>query len=77
MSFIGTVKIGTNALGQVLCREDRVGFNNGTLAMDPFGFNGIEPKTLFGQKQRENPHAFARGLRLHVVLTNPGVHGPR
>src|SRR5690348_16143253 len=42
--------------------------------MHPFGFDGIEPGTLFRQKQREDAHAFARSLDLLVMLTNPGAH---
>lgn len=60
MSFIRTVIVGTNAFGQLRGREPPIGFNHGALAMHPFGFDGIEPGALCGQKQRENAHAFAR-----------------
>ena len=53
MSFVRTAVIGTNALSQLFGREQPVGFDDGAFAMHPFGFDGIEPGTLFGQKQRE------------------------
>jgi hypothetical protein len=74
MSFIRTVKVGTNPLGQLRGGEQAVGFDHGPLAMDPFGFNGIEPGTLFGQKHRQDPPAFARQLDLLVMFTDPGAH---
>lgn len=74
MSFIGTVKIGTNALGQLCGGEQAVGLQDGAITMDPFGFNGIKPGALLGQKRGENAHAFPRGFDLHIVLADPGAH---
>src|SRR5579884_914897 len=74
MSLIGTVIVGTNALSQLLCREQAVMFNDGALAVDPLGFNGIESGTLRGQKQGQNAHAFARGFHLLVMFPNPGAY---
>src|SRR5579875_402135 len=74
MSFIRTVIVGTNALGQLLGGEQAVGFDDGTFAMHPFGFDGIEPGTLLRQKQGQNTHPFARGFHLLVVFTNPRAH---
>ena len=74
MSFMRTVVVSTNALDQLLGREQAVGFNHGALAMHPLGFNGIKPGTLCGQKQRQNAHAFPRGFDLLVMFTNPGAH---
>ena len=42
--------------------------------MHPFGFDGVEPRALFGQKQGQNTHALARGFHLLVVLPKPGTH---
>jgi hypothetical protein len=74
MSFRRTMVVRTNALDQLLGREQAVGFNHGALAMHPLGFNGIEPRALCGQKQGQNAHAFTRGFDLLVVFTNPGAH---
>jgi hypothetical protein len=74
MSFKRTVIVGTDTFDQLLGGEQAVGFHHGTLAMHPLGFNRIEPGTLRGQKQRQYPHAFARGFDLLIVFTNPGAH---
>jgi hypothetical protein len=37
--------------------------------MHPFGFNRIEPGTLRGQQERQNPHTLVRLFDLLVVLT--------
>ncbi len=74
MSFIRTAIVGANALGQLLGREQSVGFDHGAFAMHPFGFDGIEPGTLRGQKQRQNAHAFASELDLLVVVSAPTPH---
>ncbi|SRR5579885_402229 len=74
MSFIRTVIVGTDPLSQLLRRKQAVGFDHGALAMDPLGFNRIEPGALGGQKQGQNAYAFACGFHLLVVVPNPGTH---
>src|SRR6516162_3209443 len=74
MSFRRTVIVGTNTLLQLLGREQAVGLHHSALAMHPLGFDGIEPGTLLGQKQRENAHPFARQLDVLVVVTNPAPY---
>ncbi len=75
MSIIRTVIIGTDPLSQLLGREQASGFHHSALAMHPaFSSMGLIKATLGGQKQRQNAHAFARGLHLLVVVTNPGAH---
>jgi hypothetical protein len=74
MRFISTPKVGTNALSQLFGGEEPIAFDHIALSMDPFGFNGIEPGTLRGQKQRQNTHAFALGFDLTVMLSYPGPH---
>src|SRR5579884_1993005 len=74
MSFIRTSIIGTDALGQRFRGEQTVRLNDGTLAVHPFGFDGVEPGALFGQKQWQNTHATAFRFRLLVVLTYPRAY---
>lgn len=74
MGFIRTVIVSTNPRGQLRGGEQPVGFDHSALAMHPFGFDRIEPGTLFGQKQGKNAYSFALGFDLLVVLTNPGTH---
>ncbi len=41
--------MGTNSVDEFGHREQASRFGHGPLAMDPFGFNGIEPRALDGQ----------------------------
>src|SRR5947209_10061277 len=74
MSFVRTVKVSTNPLGQLASREQLIGFNNGALAMHPFGFDGIEPGTLRREQKGQDADAFALVLDLLVMLAYPGAH---
>ena len=66
--------VGTDALTNLSRREQGSGFNNRTLAMHPFGFNGIEPGTLDGQQTQDDPHTFAAQFDEPIVIPNPGAH---
>src|SRR5713101_1766506 len=74
MWFIGTVEVGTDAFSKLFGREQPIRLNDSTLGMDPLWLNGIEPGAFRGQKERQNPNAFARLLDLAVVFTNPGAY---
>src|SRR6266487_3783195 len=74
MRFIGTPKVGTNALSQLLGRQQMVGFDDSTLAVDPLWLDGIEPGAFRRQKERQNAYPFSRLSDLLVVLTNPGAY---
>src|SRR2546421_11327169 len=74
MSVIGTLKVSTDPLGKLLGRKQAVGFDHLALAMNPFGFNGVEPGALGGQQERQNAYAFSLLLNLLVVLTDPGPY---
>lgn len=51
MRFVCALKIGTDTLRQLLGRKQRLRFHHRAFAVDPLGFNGIEPGTLVGRKQ--------------------------
>src|SRR5258708_7877607 len=74
MSFIGAPKVSTDALSKLRGRKQAISLDDITLAVDPFGFNRIEPGTLLWEKHRQNAHPFSLLLDLLVVLTNPGAH---
>ena len=59
MWFIRTAKMGTNTLGQLLSGKQPVGFHHGTLAMNPPGFNRVEPGTFGRQVARQDANALA------------------
>ncbi len=67
--------MGTNALSELFCREQSVGFNDGSFAMHPLWLNRIEPGTFGGQEEGQNAHAFTILPDLLVVLTDPGANG--
>ena len=64
----------TNAFSQLLSREQTIGFHNSLLGMHPLRLDRVEPGTFGGQKEGQNPNAFALLLDLAVVLTNPGKY---
>jgi hypothetical protein len=57
MWFIGTPKMGTNALSQLLSRKQSVRFHHSTLAMHPLGPGRVEPGTFGRQKARQDTDA--------------------
>src|SRR5512135_1157248 len=71
MRFIGTPKVGTNALGQLLGRKQAVRFDDGLFSMHPLGLNGVEPRTLCGQQAGQDTHSFACLFPLLIVLPDP------
>lgn len=74
MWFIRASVVGPNAFSKLTSGEQSVGFNNRPFPMDPFGFNGIEPRALLGQQKGQETHAFVRLLHLPVVFSDPGAH---
>src|SRR5436305_6031084 len=74
MCFIGTSKMGTHALSQKLRRKQPVGFNYGSLAMDPLRLNGIEPGTFGRQKAGQDADTLALSFHLGIVLAYPSAH---
>src|SRR5262245_41503133 len=55
--------------------EQPVWFRDGPLPMDPFWFNGVEPRTFAGQMADDDTQAHGSLLDLLIVLTRPGPHG--
>jgi hypothetical protein len=74
MGFVRTLVIRADPLGQLPGRERSSRLDHGTFAMNPFGFNGIEPGTLCGKAQRQNTDPFARLFDLLIVLSDPGSY---
>ena len=74
MWLIGTSKVGTDSCGKLFGGKQPIMFDHIAFGMNPFGFNGIEPRAFRGQKQRQNTHALALGFDQAVVLSDPGPH---
>ena len=64
----------TNAFGQLLSREQPIGFHNSLLRVYPLGLDWIEPRTFRRQKKRQNAHPFALSFDLLVMLSDPRSH---
>ena len=55
--------------------QQSVWFRYGPLAMDPFRFNRVEPRTFAGQVADDDAHPRGPPLDLLIVLTYPVPHG--
>src|SRR6266700_3070325 len=75
MRFIRTAKVGSDPLRQLASGQHPVVLDYVALGMHPFGFDRIEPGTLRGQQERQNPHALACLFDLLIVLANPAANG--
>ena len=54
--------------------QQTVRFRYRTLPMDPFRFNGVEPRTFAGQVAGDEARTLGTPLDLLMVLANPGPH---
>jgi len=71
MLFVSAAKACTNALGQLVRRQQTSCFSNLAFAMEPVRFNGVKPRTLGRQATAHNAHAFTRLLDLGIVSAQP------
>src|ERR1700692_167839 len=74
MRFIGTSKVSTDPLSQLFSGQQAISLNDVAFAVDPFGLNRVEPRTLRWQQERQDTHACPGLLDLLVVLANPGAN---
>src|SRR5919199_1593183 len=72
MSMVGTVEGGADALDEFGGWQQTSRFDDAALAMDPLGFDGIQPRRLDRQIARHDPHPGAGQFDLAVVATDPG-----
>ena len=74
MFFMSTMKGGADAVSQLLGRQGAIWFKDPTLAMQPLGFNRVQPRTFDGQRTDQDAHTLAGGLDLPVMLSDPSAH---
>src|SRR5947209_16760778 len=74
MGLVRASEVSTDAFSQKLRRKQPIVLNHVALSVNPLWLDGIEPRALGGQKERQNAHPFAVLSHLLVVLTNPGAH---
>jgi hypothetical protein len=70
---MGPLKIGTDPLRQLPRGQDAVGLDDATRAMDPVGFQGVQPRAVDRQRADHEAHAGLLPLRLVVVRSDPGA----
>ncbi len=54
MRLMGAVEVGADPVSDLLGAEQSGGLHDGALAVDPFGLNWIEPRTLDRQEAGQN-----------------------
>jgi hypothetical protein len=76
MRFTSTVIVGTHTRLQFIGTQQPVWFRYGPLAMDPFGFDRIEPGAFCGQPAGDNADALPRPLDVLILGAYPGYERP-
>src|SRR3954469_3379894 len=71
MLVMWTAEDPADPLGQLVSAQKTLGLDHFALAVDPFGLDGVKPRTLLGQKAAYAPHSFAAPFDLAVVRTEP------
>src|SRR5438874_768042 len=74
MGFVSTSEVSTDPFSQKLRRKHPIVLNHVALSVNPLRLDGIEPRALGGQKERQNAHPFPVLAHLLVVRTKPGAH---
>ena len=62
-----TVEDRAYSFDRLVSREQSVGLDRLTFAMNPLGLHRVEPRALFGQKAAYDPYSFAAVLDFSVV----------
>ena len=70
---MGTAEDPAYPIGEFVSAQQTLGLYNLALAVDPFGFDGVEPRTLLWQKAAHDPHPsfVATVFDFAVVLAEP------
>jgi hypothetical protein len=75
MFLMLTTIVGIDPCFQCIRTESAVRFQYCTLPMDPWGFNGVEPRTFAGQRAGDDVYTDGTPVNLLMVLTHPVSHG--
>jgi hypothetical protein len=71
---MGTLKIGTDPLRQLPCRQDAIRLDHAALAMDSVGFQRVQPRAFDRQWADYDAHSGLLPLDLVVVRSDPGAY---
>src|SRR5439155_1671223 len=75
MRFLLTTLIGIDTRFAFVCAQQPVCFRHRALAMDPFRFDGVEPRTFTGPLADHEADAHGALLHLPIVLAYPVPRG--
>jgi hypothetical protein len=71
MLVMRTIESPAYSVGKFVGSEQSVGLYNFALAMNPFGLDGVQPRTLLGQKTAQDPHSASALFHSAVVFSEP------
>ena len=71
MLVMRTIENLTDPVGEFVSAEQSVGLYNLALAVDPFGLDGVKPRTPFWQKAAYDPHSAAALFDTAVMFSEP------
>jgi hypothetical protein len=76
MLVMRTTKRPAHPVGQFIRAQQSIELHDLALAMNPFGLDGVQPRTLLRQKATDDPHPTAAVLHFSVVFAEPSPHLP-
>ena len=71
MLVMGATKRPAHPVGEFVRAQQSVELHDLALAMNPFGLDGVQPRTLLRQKATDDPHSTAALLHFSVVFAQP------
>jgi hypothetical protein len=57
MLVVRTTEDPADPLGELVSSQKTLGLDHFALAVNPFGFDGVQPRTLLGQRAAHDPHS--------------------
>ena len=75
MRFVGTAENLADSTCKLVSREQPIGLGHLSLAVNPLGLYGVEPRALLGQEAHYDPYSSTIVvLDLLVMSCNPTTH---
>ena len=74
MLLVSTAEHFADPLGKLVSSEQPLGLGDLAFAMDPFRLDGIQPRTLGGQKAGHYPYSTTAGFYSAVMGSDPVAH---
>src|SRR5215207_7414324 len=76
MLVMRTTKDPADSIGKLVSSQQPIGLNHFSLAVDPLGLYGIQPRTLLGQQTAYDPHSLSALFDLAVMFSQPAPDLP-